>query len=190
MRNPYDAMASSRSFFTDHADNFRSMWGGFPPVLSDEQAFHDFYLVDSGSGQSAATMWIVEFLEGWWAHRNDPNVLLVHYNDAKKDINTHVDKIAKFMGVELTQEERDTVLEHVSIKWMKANASKFNAPHLIKEAVEKGFIARNEDGSIPTVLKPNTLVRKGETGKGKVCVLLIEFKCFSTMKCHYYYLPR
>lgn len=54
----------------------------------------------------------------WWAddknlllrireYRNDPNVLLLHYANVRKDLKGSVAKIADFVGVELSPEELD-----------------------------------------------------------------------------------
>ena len=41
-------------------------------------------------------------------YRNDPNVLLLHYANVRKDLKGSVAKIADFLEVELTAEELDT----------------------------------------------------------------------------------
>lgn len=40
-------------------------------------------------------------------YRNDPNVLLLHYANVRKDLKGSVAKIADFVGVELSPEELD-----------------------------------------------------------------------------------
>lgn len=40
-------------------------------------------------------------------YRNDPNVLLLHYANVRKDLKGSVAKIADFLEVELTAEELD-----------------------------------------------------------------------------------
>ena len=38
-------------------------------------------------------------LASWWPHRNDPNVLLVFYEDLKDCYESSVRSIAEFMGI-------------------------------------------------------------------------------------------
>lgn len=63
----------------------------------------------------------------WYAHRNDPNVLMIHYEEMKADPEAHVLEIAKFLDEEryksLTenQEMLRNVLKYSNIAFMKPN---------------------------------------------------------------------
>jgi hypothetical protein len=41
-------------------------------------------------------------------YRNDPNVLLLHYANVRRDLKGSVAKIAYFLGVDLNEEELNT----------------------------------------------------------------------------------
>ena len=63
-------------------------------------------------------------LTSWWPHRNDPNVLLVFYEDLKESYESTVRSIAEFMGI--TEEGHIQVaLERGTFEFMKQNSDKF-----------------------------------------------------------------
>ena len=50
---------------------------GPPPPVDDEHTFFAWY-VDGG--------FQFDHIASWWEHRDDPNVLFVHYDDMKADL--------------------------------------------------------------------------------------------------------
>ena len=62
-----------------------------------------------------------------WSLRKNPNVLLMHFADMKRNLPHEVDRMAKFLGKELTAEERQRVSTHTTFQWMKEHESLFNA---------------------------------------------------------------
>ena len=69
------------------------------------------------------------YVKAWWPYRSDPNVLLMHYSDVRRDLKGWVSKLAKFLEVELTRAELDTVTERCSIEHMKkVNRFKYLLP--------------------------------------------------------------
>ena len=92
-----------------------------------------------------------DYVREAWSKRNHPNVCLLFYEDMKKDLATNVRKVAKFLGKELTNENVEALVDHLSFKKMKNN------PAVNKEQakIAKRF---NEEGSF---------IRKGEVGDWK-----------------------
>jgi aryl sulfotransferase len=62
-----------------------------------------------------------ENVRSWWAIRDLPNVMLVHFADLKADMPGEIRRIAAFLDIEPT--DWDAVMEHCSFDWMKANAA-------------------------------------------------------------------
>merc|ERR1711964_881490 len=56
------------------------------------------------------------YAKEWWKYRNEPNVLLLHFADLKKD----------FMGIPLTSSLLETVKMKASFSYMKAHDGKFS----------------------------------------------------------------
>lgn len=124
--------------------------------LEDVQRFLTSPMVTvSGSNQ--------DFMLSWWPHRNDPNVLWLFFEDLKKDLSTCVDRIAQFMGVEMTTKLKEKVLEFSSFEYMLKNKEKFQG--------EEHFVSRPvQGGQLDSTWKPQMgMVRAdgGQIGQGR-----------------------
>mmetsp|Transcript_34905 Transcript_34905/g.56962 ORF Transcript_34905/g.56962 Transcript_34905/m.56962 type:complete len:376 (-) Transcript_34905:248-1375(-) len=127
VRNGIDVAASMNLFYSSFTQEFRNMWGGWPgdavKGADPPQAVKD--LLPGGPIES----FHFGYAKGWWPYRNDPNVLLLHYTDARKDLKGHVAKIAKFLEVDLTKVELETVTERCSLEHMKkVNRFRYKMP--------------------------------------------------------------
>jgi len=156
-RNGIDVAASMNLFYSSFTQEFRNMWGGWPgdavKGADPPQAVKD--LLPGGPIES----FHFGYAKGWWPYRNDPNVLLLHYTDARKDLKGHVAKIAKFLEVDLNEKELETVTKRCSLEHMK-KVDKFNYQMPLNK--EKGVFAVN-DGA---------MTRKGGVGIGEeICSL-------------------
>ena len=98
-------------------------------------------------------------VKAWWEYRNEPNVLLLHFADAKRDLSGTVAKLAKFYDVELSEAEHATVVEKCSFQHMKAHNDMFSYALPLNTAF-------NANGG--RIMTPNTMIRKGQNGGGKV----------------------
>ena len=94
---------------------------GFPPQIPEEAVSADVPpaavkdLLPDGPLRGA--YW--DYNKEWWPYREDPNVLLLHYTDARKDLKGTVRKVSKFLDVDLTEDELDTVTQRCSFEHMK-----------------------------------------------------------------------
>ena len=79
-RNPFDQIRSVYPFFASHDDEFRRMWGGFPPVYTDKNQLLDD-VTDGGVLEHLVWAWA----NIWFAYKDDPNVLVFNYNQLLKD---------------------------------------------------------------------------------------------------------
>ncbi len=85
-----------------------------------------------------------EHAASFWALRDRPNVLVLHYSEMKADLPRAVDAISEVMGVALTPSERAAVVERGSFAWMKAHESQFAPPRLpILTGKERGQMLRS-----------------------------------------------
>ncbi len=65
-------------------------------------------------------------VKSWWPYRDHERVLLLRYQDLKRDLTGSVDRIAALLGWALTPEHKAAVLEYSSFNWMKAHDEKFS----------------------------------------------------------------
>jgi aryl sulfotransferase len=87
---------------------------GRPPA--DPATYFREWLADDG-----APFWPYwENIRSWWAIRDLPNVLLVHFADLKADLPGECRRVAEFLDVEPS--DWTAVLDHCSFDHMKANA--------------------------------------------------------------------
>mmetsp|Transcript_9740 Transcript_9740/g.18297 ORF Transcript_9740/g.18297 Transcript_9740/m.18297 type:complete len:373 (-) Transcript_9740:3319-4437(-) len=155
-RNGLDQIASMVPFFDGHDDAFRNLWGGFPPVsrgtLRDDAKERLGQFNPGGAFYDSG----LPYVNGWWKVKDEENVLLLHYSDAKKDLPGTVAKMAEFYGVEMTDEERAKVVEKCGFNYMKKHEDMFGYRLPLNP---------NFDG---TVMKIGRMIRKGQDGDGKV----------------------
>ena len=67
------------------------------------------------------SMW--ENVNSWWAIKDLPNVMLVHFANLKADMPGEIRKIAAFLGIVIDESKWDTILKHCSFDYMKENAT-------------------------------------------------------------------
>jgi len=126
-RNGLDVVNSFVPFMRAHSEEFRAMWGGFPPVSAADDPISDreARLKDLLPGGMLDHIYF-EYVKNWWPYRNEKNVLMLHYSDAIKDLDGTVTKLADFLDVKLSKNEHTNVVQKCGMKHMKANTHLFN----------------------------------------------------------------
>ena len=70
--------------------------------------------------------WWAEHTVSWWALRDKPNVHIVTFTNLKADPSGEIDRISNFLGVALSLEQRQQVIEKSSFHYMKSINHKFS----------------------------------------------------------------
>ena len=97
-------------------------------------------------------------LASWWPHRNDPNVLVMFYEDLKECYESSVRSIAEFMGI--TDEGHIQVaLERSTFEFMKQHSDKFRLTRFLKHC-------NAHFGVSETAGMEKSIVRTGTTTEG------------------------
>ena len=80
---------------------FKMLEGWFfqPGEVSVEDFIREMWLYIGEPRKLADYAFYFHHLASWWPHRNDPNVLLVFYEDLKECYESSVRSIAEFMGI-------------------------------------------------------------------------------------------
>lgn len=99
-REPLDAFVSFYHFLPDYM--------GIGPNEISMSEFAD--AIFAGVSVSGG---IWDHFLGWWAHRNDPNILWLHYEDLKEDFPGCVLRIARFMDIDLSDDLMSQVMTKV-----------------------------------------------------------------------------
>ena len=92
-----------------------------PPTTDVVQYFHDWLDRD---GYPCWPFW--SHVQSWWDLRNLPNVMLVHFNDLKRDMPAEIRRIAAFLDIPIDESRFPDIVEHCTFDYMKANAEKLS----------------------------------------------------------------
>lgn len=88
-----------------------------PPVEDPVEYFRDWLEKD---GYPFWSYW--ESVRSWWALREHPNVMLVHFNEMKRDLPATIRRIADFLGMAPDAETLAKVTHHSTFDYMKSHA--------------------------------------------------------------------
>jgi aryl sulfotransferase len=65
-----------------------------------------------------------ENIRSWWRIRELPNLLLLHFNDLKRDMPGEMRRIARFLDIPINEARWPDIIKYCSFDWMKNNATK------------------------------------------------------------------
>ena len=88
------------------------------PVDSIRQYYHDWLDRD---GYPFWSFW--ENMRSWWAIRDLPNLMFIHFGALKQDMPGQIRRVAEFIEVPIDETKWDDILHHCSFDYMKANAT-------------------------------------------------------------------
>lgn len=84
--------------------------------------FHDWILGEEDHiGDPLCGFWYME--NSYWAAKDDPNMLLVHYSDMKKDLEGEMRRIADFLDITVDDDLWPKLVEAAKFESMKAKAA-------------------------------------------------------------------
>ncbi|CAG2061775.1 unnamed protein product, partial [Timema podura] len=98
-----------------------------------------------------------EHVLAYWEIRDEPNVLFNSYEGMKKNLKSVILKTCKFLGKSYTNDEVESLCDHLSFNSMKDNPS-VNLEFFTKQEIERNNMEETKD------LK---FIRQGETGGWK-----------------------
>ncbi|KAM3856401.1 amine sulfotransferase-like [Vipera latastei] len=108
LRNPKDVMVSNYHF---HKLSVKI------ETPKDFSTFFEKFL----AGKVFCSSWL-DHVEGWYAHKDDFNILFLSYEEMKKDLRRSVLKICNFLGKQLTEKEVDDVVDKATFDNMKVDS--------------------------------------------------------------------
>lgn len=65
-----------------------------------------------------------ENVRSWWAIRQLPNMLLVHYDVLKRHMPEEMRRIASFLDIPIDESKWDEIVEHCTFDWMREHGEK------------------------------------------------------------------
>jgi aryl sulfotransferase len=85
-----------------------------PPAVEDVHQFFAGWLDEN-------PMWF-EHVASFWPHRNEPNVLFVHYNDMLADLDAQMRRVAEFLEIDVDEDRWPELVERCTFVAMRRRA--------------------------------------------------------------------
>lgn len=116
VRNPRDALVSLYRFFEN--------WWFEPGAITVEEFARGRYFKRGEESPEGGDYWT--HFSSWWAVREDPSVLLVAFENMKKDLPGTVRRVAAFLGMPLDDDLEAIVVRQASLEFMLAHRDRFD----------------------------------------------------------------
>lgn len=113
IRDPKEVFVSSYHFCHDT----------YGPFMPDLDTWFDLFLTRKFP-MATGSSW-AEHTAGYWALRDKPNVLVLHFKNMTKDLRMTVQQVADVLGASLTADELQAVVEKSSFSYMSSIDHKF-----------------------------------------------------------------
>jgi aryl sulfotransferase len=161
----WSAYNHQTSFTEEALDAFNNTPGRVgPPVTHPQFGVRDYYLqfLETGEmpGFCMAPFW--SHVRSWWEVRHLPNVLLVHFDDLKKDAEAEARRAAKLLGVQLAEDRWPVLLEHCSFDYMRTEAATADVFSFLWRDGAQSFFHKGTNGRWKDVLTPEEIARCDE----------------------------
>ncbi len=116
---------------------------GEMPALHDE---HEFFAQWLEGGE------LFHHIDTFWALRNEPNVLFVHYDDMTADLEAEMRRTATFLGIEIPEDQWPAVVERCTFASMKARPDEIAPFDRIFVGGAESFLYKGTNGRWRDVL--------------------------------------
>lgn len=106
--------------------------------------------------RDGAPYWsIFNVIETFWAHRDQPNMLLAHYGDMKRDLEGEMRRVARFLEIDVEDAVWPDLVRGAGFEAMRANADRLapNSDHAMWKD-NKAFFRSGASGGWRDVLTP------------------------------------
>jgi aryl sulfotransferase len=122
---------------------------------------HEYYLSFLEKGhfdcQSNAPFW--PCIQSWWDVREQPNIMLLHYNNLKTDFEGEARRVAEFLEIEVAEETWPAIVKHCHIDYMRELAIKLKELEIVFEGGGANFINKGSNERWKDVLSQEEINR-------------------------------
>lgn len=98
----------------------------------------------------------------WWAAARLPNVLLVHFNDLKNDLEREARRVADFLEIDVGESLWPAIVEHCGFDYMQREMAKVEQLDQIFTGGGKTFVFKGTNGRWKDVLSAEEIARCDE----------------------------
>ena len=123
-----------------------------PPAGDDVHVFWRHWFAADG-----APFWSLwENVRSWWAIRHLPNVLMLHFDDLKRDLAGEMRRVADFLDIPIDENRFPTQVEHCTFDWMRQHGETMVPLHgAIWKDGPRSFLNKGTNGRWRDVLTVN-----------------------------------
>lgn len=94
-----------------------------PPIEPPPDSTRDYFLEWlERDGFPFWSFW--ENVRSWWAIRDLPNLMFIHFSQLKADMPGQMRRVAEFLDIEIDESRWPQIVEYCTFDWMKINATK------------------------------------------------------------------
>jgi aryl sulfotransferase len=126
---------------------------GIDPMMEFHGDIHDFF------GRWIADAPTMRHIATWWDLRSQPNVLFVHYNDLKADLDREMRRVAAFLNINIPAGRWPAVVDRCTFDRMRAEADKVGNFDRVFEGGAQSFLFKGTNGRWREVLTEAELQR-------------------------------
>ena len=117
----YNHHANANEAWYDALNNTPGRVG--PPIERPPASVRQYYLDWlEKDGHPFWPFW--ENMRSWWAIRDLPNLMLLHFSELKADMPAQIRRIAAFLEIPIDESKFDAIVEHCTFDYMKRHAVK------------------------------------------------------------------
>ena len=126
-RDGRDAAWSFHNHHSNGTDEYFQIYNsglpeGFPVLERGPDDPYEFYR--QWFERNGFPLWpFWEHVRSWWAVRHLPNVMLMHFNDLKADLDGNIRRIAQFLSIDADAETLAKAVAHSGFDYMKSHAA-------------------------------------------------------------------
>jgi hypothetical protein len=147
---PYNEKAKYISVIRDPKEAFVSSYyflGGILGIL-EHVTVSEWFDLFMNDHPDLGRLWAIH-TAGFWGWRERPNVLVMTFNEMKKDPNRAIARVADLMGVSLSEAQFGEILKKSSFSYMKQHEHQFTPYQMIFKKPPKNVV----------------MIRKGQSGQ-------------------------
>lgn len=124
---------------------------GVEPSVDFDGDIHAFF------GRWLSDALLMRHIASWWELRDEPNVLLVHYNDLKRDLGGEMRRVAAFLDIEIPATSWPEVVARCTFEGMRADSAKVGDFERVFEGGASSFLFKGTNGRWKEVLTEGEL---------------------------------
>ena len=156
----WSAYNHQAGFTQEAVDAFNNLpgWTGSPlthPPCEIREYYLSFLETGEMPGFPLSPLW--GHVQSWWDARNQPNVLLVHFNNLKADMGGEIRRIAQFLDIEIDESLWPRILEHCSFDYMKRESAREELLDDLFQGGGKTFFHKGANGRWKDVLSEDEI---------------------------------